>query len=84
MRLKGLQSLGGFAPGVTVPPVKEQMRRETANVILPAEPEVLLDHLRARHRDGVRMNVNLLGEAILGEEEARRRFQRNLQALETP
>jgi len=82
--LKGFQSFGGFAPGVAVPLVKEQMRKETANVILPAEPELLLGHLRERHREGVRMNVNFLGEAILGEEEASHRLQMNLQGLQTP
>ncbi len=82
--LKGFQSFGGYAPGVAVPLVKDQMRKETANVILPAEPELLLQHLRERHAEGVRMNVNFLGEAILGEEEAYQRLQTNLQALQSP
>ncbi len=82
--LKGFQSFGGYLPGVAVPLVKERMRKETANVILPAEPELLLHHLRERHAEGVRMNVNFLGEAILGEEEAGRRLQMNLQGLQSP
>jgi RHH-type proline utilization regulon transcriptional repressor/proline dehydrogenase/delta 1-pyrroline-5-carboxylate dehydrogenase len=82
--LKGFQSFGSYAPGVAVPLVKDQMRKETANVILPAEPELLLEHLRGRHAEGVRMNVNFLGEAILGEEEAYQRLQTNLQALQSP
>jgi RHH-type proline utilization regulon transcriptional repressor/proline dehydrogenase/delta 1-pyrroline-5-carboxylate dehydrogenase len=82
--LKGFQSFGGYAPGVAVPLVKDQMRKETANVILPAEPELLLQHLRERHAEGVRMNVNFLGEAILGEDEAYQRLQTNLQALQSP
>ena len=36
--LRGFQSFGGYLPGVAVPLVKEKMRHETANVILPAEP----------------------------------------------
>jgi RHH-type proline utilization regulon transcriptional repressor/proline dehydrogenase/delta 1-pyrroline-5-carboxylate dehydrogenase len=82
--LKGFQSFGSYAPGVAVPLVKDQMRKETANVILPAESELLLQHLRGRHAEGVRMNVNFLGEAILGEEEAYQRLQTNLQALQSP
>ncbi len=82
--LKGFQSFGSYAPGVAVPLVKDQMRKETANVILPAEPELLLEHLRGRHAEGVRMNINFLGEAILGEEEAYQRLQTNLQALQSP
>src|SRR2546422_5213369 len=35
--------------------VKDRMRHETANVILPAEKEMLLRHLRERREEGVRM-----------------------------
>jgi RHH-type transcriptional regulator, proline utilization regulon repressor / proline dehydrogenase / delta 1-pyrroline-5-carboxylate dehydrogenase len=82
--LRGFQSFGSYLPGVAVPMVKEHMRRETANVILPAEPEMLRTHLRQRRSEGVRMNVNLLGEAILGEEESQRRLQSYLAALQVP
>ena len=39
--LKGFQSFGAYLPGVAMPLVKEKMHQETANVILPAEPELL-------------------------------------------
>ena len=61
--LRGFQSFGGYLPGVSIPMVKEKMRAETANVILPAEPELLAEHLEERRKSGVRMNVNHLGEA---------------------
>ena len=80
--LKGFQSFGGYLPGVAVPLVKGKMQQETANVILPAEEELLVEHLRNRRDEGVRMNVNYLGEALLGEEEAKRRLKRYLQALQ--
>lgn len=79
--LRGFHAFGGYLPGVAVPMVKERMRRETANVILPAERKLLADHLRNRAQQGVQMNVNLLGEAILGEDEAKRRSQRLLEVL---
>ncbi len=79
--LRGFQAFGEYLPGVAVPMVKEKMRRETANVILPAEPELLAEHLRNRQQQGVRMNVNLLGEAILGEQEAMRRTQQLFDVL---
>ncbi|HBV64507.1 MAG TPA: proline dehydrogenase, partial [Rhodopirellula sp.] len=82
--LMGFQSFGSYVPGVTIPMVKDKMRRETANVIIPAERDVLCEHLRARRDEGVRMNVNFLGEAILGEEEANRRLKQYLQAFQLP
>ena len=50
--LRGFQSFGEYLPGVAVPLVKEKMRRETANVILPAEPELLSEHIRNRQHQG--------------------------------
>ncbi len=47
--LKGFQSFGGYLPGVAVPAVKKYMHHETANVILPAERELLAEHLNAPH-----------------------------------
>lgn len=82
--LKGFQSFGGYLPGVAVPLVKEKMQQETANVVLPAEEELLREHLLQRKREGVRMNVNFLGEALLGEKEAQRRLKSYLEALQRP
>ncbi|MEO1527467.1 MAG: bifunctional proline dehydrogenase/L-glutamate gamma-semialdehyde dehydrogenase [Planctomycetota bacterium] len=82
--LRGFQSFGSYLPGVAVPLVKEKMRQETANVILPAEESMLREHLSARQSTGLRMNVNFLGEALLGEDEAERRLQHYLHALQMP
>ncbi|WP_417747052.1 proline dehydrogenase family protein [Rosistilla oblonga] len=82
--LRGFQTFGGYLPGVAVPMVKDKMRHETANVILPAEKEVLEKHLRERQREGIRMNVCLLGEALLGEGETRQRLKKYLAALQMP
>ncbi|MEQ9318590.1 MAG: proline dehydrogenase family protein, partial [Polyangiaceae bacterium] len=82
--LKGFQSFGNYLPGVAMPMVREKMREETANVILPAEHEVLKKHLEERRQGGVRMNVNYLGEALLGEEDAQNRLKSYLAALQLP
>ena len=82
--LRGFQSFGRMLPGVAVPLAREKMHHETANVILPAEPDLLAEHLRARYAEGFRMNVNFLGEALLGEAEAGRRLDAYARALEDP
>ena len=82
--LMGFQSFGSYLPGVAVPMVKEKMQQETANVVLPAEKELLAEHLRARRTAGVRMNVNFLGEALLGEADAKARLQKYLEAMQNP
>ncbi|MEX2171602.1 MAG: bifunctional proline dehydrogenase/L-glutamate gamma-semialdehyde dehydrogenase [Pirellulales bacterium] len=82
--LMGFQSFGAYLPGVAMPLVRDKMQHETANVILPAERELLREHLEARREEGVRMNVNFLGEALLGEGDARRRLESYLTALQRP
>ncbi len=82
--LKGFQTFGDWLPSVTVPLVKAHLQHETANVVLPAEPGLLHEHLAARRAEGVRMNLNFLGEALLGEEEALERLNKYLQALQAP
>ncbi|MEM0926842.1 MAG: proline dehydrogenase family protein, partial [Planctomycetota bacterium] len=82
--LRGFQTFGGYLPGVAVPLVKDKMRQETANVILPAEEQPLREHLDARQTSGLQMNVNFLGEALLGEREAERRLQNYLHSLQIP
>ncbi len=82
--LRGFQSFGSYLPGVAVPLVKDKMREETANVILPAEHDLLAPHLSARKQSGMRMNVNYVGEALLGEAEAERRLALYLHALQLP
>ena len=82
--LRGFRSFGSYLPGVTIPMVKDKMRRETANVIIPAETSVLSEHLSGRREEGVRMNVNFLGEAILGEKETERRFTQYLDGFQLP
>jgi RHH-type proline utilization regulon transcriptional repressor/proline dehydrogenase/delta 1-pyrroline-5-carboxylate dehydrogenase len=57
------------------------LRRETATVILPGERRALSKHMQKRRKEGVRLNLNHLGEAILGEAEAARRLDVYLKDL---
>ncbi len=82
--LKGFQSFGGYLPGVSVPLVKEKMREEAVNVILPGEVGHLRPHLEARRAQGIRMAVNFPGEALLGCGAARTRLEAFMAALQEP
>ncbi|BCX50378.1 1-pyrroline-5-carboxylate dehydrogenase [Haloferula helveola] len=72
------------APEIVMPQVAEQLRRESASVILPAESERLSKHIARRRKAGMRLNLNQLGEAVLGEGEAQQRLQANLDRLADP
>ena len=76
--------LGPVAPEWIVPAVMEHLRRKTSTVILSAEEEALREHLRTRKEQGIDLNLNQLGEAILGEEEAQTRLNAYLKLLARP
>lgn len=61
--------------GLLIPIIKKLIRKETSNVILPGEDKELSYYMEKRRQEGVRVNLNHLGEAILGEEEALNRLQ---------
>jgi RHH-type proline utilization regulon transcriptional repressor/proline dehydrogenase/delta 1-pyrroline-5-carboxylate dehydrogenase len=61
------------APFPVMALVGERLRYETRSLILPAEPASLGRRLTSMQAAGRRPNVNLLGEAVLGDAEAARR-----------
>lgn len=84
LQMRLFKALGKLIPAVLVPLTKSSLRRETASVILPGEPAELAKHMEERRRAGVRINLNHLGEAILGEQEAVKRLQTYLDDLAKP
>ncbi len=64
-----------------VPIVIHFLRAETSSVIIPGEKKALAAHIQKRREEGVRLNINHLGEAILGEQEAERRLNTYLDDL---
>ncbi len=66
-------AVGRLIPSLSVPKMIAKMRADSHRAIVPGEPDVLMAHLQKRKSQGIRMNINHLGEAVLGEEEARHR-----------
>ncbi len=75
---------GKLFPGMSVPKMIEKMRADSNRVIIAGEHDVLLPHLEARRRAGVRMNLNHLGEAVLGDDESLHRLETYLADLASP
>ncbi len=82
MALGAFQAIGKAFSWLLVPIATLTLRKATAKVILPGEKTALKRHMEKRRREGVRLNLNHLGEAILGEEEAKRRLAIYLKDLE--
>jgi RHH-type proline utilization regulon transcriptional repressor/proline dehydrogenase/delta 1-pyrroline-5-carboxylate dehydrogenase len=78
------QSVGRHLPGLSIPKMVAKMRETSRRLVIPAESEALQAHLAKRKAEGVRINLNHLGEAVLGEEEAARRLHRYIEDLRDP
>ncbi len=76
--------LAPLLPRVVMPLARRRMRQMVGHLVVDAEPTSLEQHLGARRDDGFALNVNLLGEAVLGEREAQRRLTATLALLDNP
>ncbi|MFP5071742.1 proline dehydrogenase family protein [Pseudonocardia nantongensis] len=71
-------------PHVVVPAARARLRALVGHLILDAGGRSLDRRIAAAERDGFRLNLNLLGEAVLGEDEADRRLRRTVALLRRP
>ncbi|MBB2975803.1 RHH-type proline utilization regulon transcriptional repressor/proline dehydrogenase/delta 1-pyrroline-5-carboxylate dehydrogenase [Microbacterium endophyticum] len=76
--LRGAVHVGGamapIMPSPVVPIARRVLREMVGHLIVDARPEKLGPALTTLRGRGHRLNVNLLGEAVLGENEAKRRL----------
>ncbi|MGO2774474.1 MAG: proline dehydrogenase family protein, partial [Brachybacterium tyrofermentans] len=77
--LRRVVYLGGvgsrIAPSLVVPTAQAAMRRMVSHLILDARSGPLSTAITRLTADGTALNINLLGEAVLGAQEATRRLQ---------
>lgn len=76
--LAGLIRVGGvFAPvfpGVVVPIARWALKALVGHLVIDASDKKMSRSLRVLKKKGDRLNINLLGEAVLGDDEADRRL----------
>ncbi|WJY90585.1 bifunctional proline dehydrogenase/L-glutamate gamma-semialdehyde dehydrogenase [Corynebacterium confusum] len=83
-----LIGLGGFfgpiLPNLVMPLARMRMRQMVGHLVVDAESDVLNKTLDKAAESGEQLNLNLLGEAVLGEDEARSRTERTLALIRNP
>ncbi len=83
--LLGLGSVAAkVAPSVVVPAARMRLRQIVGHLVVDARDPALKKHLAKAREAGFRLNVNLLGEAVLGEKEAAARTRRVGELLARP
>jgi RHH-type proline utilization regulon transcriptional repressor/proline dehydrogenase/delta 1-pyrroline-5-carboxylate dehydrogenase len=69
---------------IVIPTAKARLRQLVGHLIADARPGKLTKHIAKSKSDGIRLNLNLLGEAVLGEAEANYRYEETFNLLRRP
>ncbi|MEY4310677.1 MAG: hypothetical protein RLZ71_603 [Actinomycetota bacterium] len=79
IRLGGLAA--PIAPGIVIPIAQARLRQLVGHLIADARDAQLTKHIAHARQDGISLNLNLLGEAVLGEKQALARFEKTFELL---
>jgi RHH-type proline utilization regulon transcriptional repressor/proline dehydrogenase/delta 1-pyrroline-5-carboxylate dehydrogenase len=82
--LRAVAQLSRVAPSLALKIVDNRVRALTENLILDAAPTSLQNQFALHRQEGLKLNVNVLGEAVLGEHEANSRLERVLEMIRRP
>ena len=82
--LKFIALISRALPKPVLLAVHTQVKLLSKGIILPAESKKLSRQIKKRAKKGIRLNINVLGEAVLGEDEANERFERVMQMMQRP
>ena len=82
--LKFLRAISKTTPGIVIALVHQRVRALSKGLILPYEVAGLTKVLRRRTKQGIRLNINVLGEAVLGQQEADTRLKQILEMIARP
>jgi len=82
--IKIISVLSYFFPSLVIKLVHQRVRMAAQGIILPAEAPLLSRHIEKRNGDHANLNINVLGEAVLGEHEAKQRLQSVITMVQRP
>lgn len=84
VQLQALKVVGPLLASVVGPAVRKRIRAEALPFLIPGDTELLSEAVRDLKGPGVRVNVNQLGEEVLGHNEAEQHMSSYLALLANP
>jgi RHH-type transcriptional regulator, proline utilization regulon repressor / proline dehydrogenase / delta 1-pyrroline-5-carboxylate dehydrogenase len=76
--------VGTYLPNISVELFIKYLRNDVSNIVIKGEDTALNKHLQKRKKEHTRVNINIIGEAVLGEKEAKERIDGYVKALQNP
>ncbi|MFV8394711.1 bifunctional proline dehydrogenase/L-glutamate gamma-semialdehyde dehydrogenase [Corynebacterium hindlerae] len=84
MLFKAGAQIAPLLPSIVIPTAKRRFRQLVGDLILDADGEKLNKLLDEAAQQGVQLNLNLLGEAVLGEKESDKRLADTIELVKNP
>lgn len=78
------RKVGIYMTNISVPIFIKYLRDDIKNVVIPGEEKALVEHIKKRKAEGTRVNINIIGEIVLGEMEADERVDKYIKTLQNP
>lgn len=78
------RTFGIYMPQISIPLFIKYLRYDIHSVVIEGEESPLMRHLKKRKKEGTRVNINIIGEIVLGEDEAKSRVEKYIKALRNP
>jgi RHH-type proline utilization regulon transcriptional repressor/proline dehydrogenase/delta 1-pyrroline-5-carboxylate dehydrogenase len=82
--LRFIALLSGVFPRLILRIVHWRVRSYSKDLILDSRPEKLHRHIEKRKEMGISLNINVIGEAVLGHQEAEDRYQSIVEMIRRP
>lgn len=76
--------IGIYMPDTSVELFIQYLRHDISQIVIKGEDSPLNKHLKKRREEHTRVNINIIGEMVLGEKEAQARIQKYINALNNP
>ncbi|MCI6989127.1 MAG: bifunctional proline dehydrogenase/L-glutamate gamma-semialdehyde dehydrogenase [Campylobacter sp.] len=76
-------NFGKLAPSFSVPFFVSHIKKDTAAMVLDANEEFLKPHIKQRSEQNITLNLNFIGEEVLGAKEATYRIQKYEEAIKS-
>ena len=78
------RNIGVYVSSISVPLFIQYLRNDISAVVVKGEHDALIKHIQKRREEGTRVNLNIIGETVLGNKEATERMDKYIKALENP
>ncbi|TQR31294.1 1-pyrroline-5-carboxylate dehydrogenase [Campylobacter sp. MIT 99-7217] len=76
-------NFGKFAPNLSVPFFIKHLREDTKDMVLDSDESFLKPHIEQRKTQNITLNINLIGEEVLGEGESKFRIKKYEEAIKS-